>query len=539
MRTLKDFIGLCAGTVLALLAASAPSLAQGLGGLQQQPGELTPASDVDPNAAATLVVYNQNDPDSVGLAFFYAAKRHIPSDQVIGIACSKAEEITRDEYDTTIAQPLRKAFTSNLWWKLHTDSAHQGIAEANKIRFVVLMRGIPLKIAPTSNYPGDKQVGPPPIASHNEASVDSELAVLGAGPQPISGVLANPYFHSFSRIGDINEPEIMLVCRLDAPTVATVRRMIIDSIAAEKHGLHGFAYVDARGITDPGLIEGEQWLSDLSTNARRHGIPVVLDTGPALFPESYPMRHAAFYFGWYAENVSGPFQRPEFRFEPGAVAVHIHSFSASTLRDPLKNWCAPLLTAGAAATLGNVYEPYLDLTPHLDIFFDRLRAGFTFAESAYMSERVLSWMTTYVGDPLYRPFPALPEAVRPDSDDEWALYADGVDKWCTNQAAGRTALKRSGQKLHSGVIFEGLGLLELAINNRDEALADFHEARKYYKDPADAVRVAVHEIGTLHSLNRGAEAVALARSEIAAFPAVPSVEVLKMIEPDAAPKKAN
>ena len=44
------------------------------------------------------------------------------------------------------------------------------------------------------------------------------------------------------------------------------------------------------------------------------------------------------------------------------------------------------------------------LTPHLDIFHDRLRAGFTFAESAYMSQRVLSWMTTFVGDPLYRPF---------------------------------------------------------------------------------------------------------------------------------------
>ena len=51
---------------------------------------------------------------------------------------------------------------------------------------------------------------------------------------------------------------------------------------------------------------------------------------------------------------------------------------------------------GAAATLGNVYEPYLTLTPHLDVFHDRLCAGFTFAEASYMSQRVLSWMTTSV-----------------------------------------------------------------------------------------------------------------------------------------------
>jgi hypothetical protein len=65
---------------------------------------------------------------------------------------------------------------------------------------------------------------------------------------------------------------------------------------------------------------------------------------------------------------------------------------------------APLVTRGAAATTGNVYEPYLDLTPHLDVLNERLLQGFTFAESVYMSLKVLSWMTTVVGDPLYRPF---------------------------------------------------------------------------------------------------------------------------------------
>ena len=65
----------------------------------------------------------------------------------------------------------------------------------------------------------------------------------------------------------------------------------------------------------------------------------------------------------------------DFRFCPGAVAVHIHSFSAATLRDPLADWAGPLLWRGAAATLGNVYEPYLDSHAATRRLHDRLRAG--------------------------------------------------------------------------------------------------------------------------------------------------------------------
>ena len=127
------------------------------------------------------------------------------------------------------------------------------------------------------------------------------------------------------------------------------------------------------------------------------------------------MDHAAVYLGWYSRPVQGPMARDDFRFVPGAIAVHIHSFSAGSLRDAHADWAAPLLAHGAAATMGNVYEPYLALTPHLDVFADRLRNGFTFAESAYASKPVLSWMTTFVGDPLYRPFQNVDEAAETGS----------------------------------------------------------------------------------------------------------------------------
>jgi uncharacterized protein (TIGR03790 family) len=482
----------------------------------------------NPDAAATLVVYNELDKDSVELAHFYAEKRGIPGDQVLGLKCAKTEEITRDEYDRTIAEPLRRAFTSNFWWKLRDPGDVLGPVESNKIHFVALMRGIPLKIAEVGNYPGDKLTGPAPVGTTNAAAVDSELSTLAYRTRVISGVMTNPYFRSFTPIADAHRPELLLVCRLDGPTPEIVRRMITDSLAAEEQGLAGIAYVDARGIKDSGYAEGDKWLYALANSARRHGTPVVLDDGPGLFPETYPMTNASLYFGWYTEHMSGPFVRPDFRFVRGAVAVHIHSFSAVTLRDPLHQWAGPLLAAGAAATLGNVYEPYLLLTPQLDVFHDRLRAGFTFAESGYMSQRALSWMTTFVGDPLYRPFKGAAELEERPTTGEWADFRELGKLWFSeDRTKGDEDLRAAAKRDHSGVILEGLGLLQITANDRTGALASFDQAREYYGKGDDAMRVTVHEINLLQSASRDDEAKTLARKMIAANPHSASVDLLR------------
>jgi tetratricopeptide (TPR) repeat protein len=55
--------------------------------------------------------------------------------------------------------------------------------------------------------------------------------------------------------------------------------------------------------------------------------------------------------------------------------------------------------------MGSVDEPYLTGTPDLGTFAGRwLYYGFTFGEAAYAAQTTLSWQTTVVGDPLYRPF---------------------------------------------------------------------------------------------------------------------------------------
>ena len=347
--------------------------------------------------------------------------------------------------------------------------------------------------------------------------------------------LTNLYFRSAARFADAKLPCLLLVGRIDAASPATARRMITDAIAAEQNGLRGFAYVDARGVRDAGLAEGDNWLLKIAGDARRRGSPVILDNGEGMFPLTYPMRHAALYFGWYSENVIGPMAHPEYRFRPGAVAVHIHSFSAATLREPRRYWAAPLLEAGAAATLGNVYEPFLAMTPNLDVFHERLRAGFNLAESAWSAQRALSWMTTVIGDPLYRPFKAEVESAGRSSSDEWSAYAAGAKAWFEKPEQARERLLADAKKYRSGMIMEGLGLLQLTANSPDDAMASFRLARQYYKHPEDILRAAIHEIIQLRARSHQSEALALTRKQLALHGRSPAAELLRAFEKEMTP----
>ena len=49
-------------------------------------------------------------------------------------------------------------------------------------------------------------------------------------------------------------------------------------------------------------------------------------------------------------------------------------------------------------------------TPNVAFFLQALGNGFTFGEAAWASQPALSWQTTVIGDPLYRPFGKSPQA---------------------------------------------------------------------------------------------------------------------------------
>ena len=488
-----------------------------------------------PLPPATIVVFNRGVAESVELAKFYAQKRGIPRDHLVGLNCSANEEISRDEYEATIAEPLRRVFKERNWWTVHDSTDGRSSVTANSIRFVALIKGVPMKIRPASDYPGD-QPAAAPTGNHNEASVDSELSVLGFFSKQISGAQPNPYFRSYRRISEFEgPPAVLLVCRLDAPTAATVRRMITEAIETEKAGLWGRAYIDGAHNTALGLGLGDTWLADIREQLRKAGVPVIFDDDPAIFPDGYPMTDCALYFGWYASTVAGPFTQPGFQFTPGAVAVHIQSFSANTIRSENANWVGPLVTKGAAATIGNVYEPFLQLTAHLDLLSDRLLHGFTFAESAYMSVPALSWMSVMVGDPLYRPYAVWLQIDEKGGDEksgsDWQAYHKFATKNGARPGAEFRALARQfALRTRNAPMLEDVGLLEAREGNFGPAISCFQQARVLYTKRDDILRVVLHEADVLGKQGKPKNGLDLIRSVLRISADAPAAALLKKLE---------
>jgi hypothetical protein len=312
-----------------------------------------------------------------------------------------------------------------------------------------------------------------------------------------------------------------LVARLDGPSDGDVRRMIDDSLTAERAGLWGWTYLDARGVKDPNYQIGDDWLFHIADQSFRIGRPAILDRHEALFPFGYPMTDAILYFGWYSEQTAGVFNDPHFQFRPGAIAVHIHSFSASTVRQSDKFWVGPLIRHGAAATLGNVYEPFLQLTPMLDLFYDRLVNGLTFAESAYASLRAVSWMTTIVGDPLYRPFS--PDQI--PGDTSWQAIQQLFERESTNPSELIRELDTLGTL--NPTALEIAGLLEAREGKNDAALETFDRAARAYKSRPENFRCILHQAELLQSLDRHDELAELINKALSTFTDDASKRILR------------
>lgn len=383
-------------------------------------------------AKELLIVANRNAQGSIGLARYYMDKRGVPQENLLKIFVTDEETCSRADYDELIARRVREKLAE--------------YSLAKRPRCVVTVKGVPLRVGALplteaeqleiaglkdererlngqlqviSDDAGKKEVSAALAAvgeqieafqrAHDTgASVDSELMLVQAGQYPLAMWAPNPFFLGFrdEKLTTAKADAIM-VSRLDAPTAQIVQRMIDDAVAAEKNGLTGTAYFDAR-YADPGdkPVSG-YGLYDKSIRRaverirEKEIMPVVLEgTGKLFQPGECP--RAALYCGWYslASYVDA------FEWVPGAIGYHIASSECRTLRQGNSQvWCKRMLEEGAAVTIGPVDEPYVEAFPLPGIFFRALTEGmFTVAESYLLSVPYLSWKMVLVGDPLYRPF---------------------------------------------------------------------------------------------------------------------------------------
>jgi len=375
-------------------------------------------ADAQGEADRVVVVANERDPESLEVARHYMAARGIPEANLVLLPMSTKEAVSWGEFISEILDPLRGRLTADGWLEgiaspLRDEYGRRRfISTGNRIAYLVLCRGVPLKIEQNADWTaGATKPGLNPGLLVNSASVDSELSTMAMNGTAVNGQIPNPLFRVEENRQVVLDP-VVRVARLDGPTAQAARDLVDNALAAERAGIAGRAYVDLSGWNPL----GDDWLEKIAKVLDEAGFDVDIDRERPVMPAYARFDAPAFYFGWYDWNLKGPMAVPGFHFPPGAIAVHIHSYSAETLRSETQNWAGPLVARGATATLGNVHEPYLQLTHRLDMFFSALMEGRTFGVAGFYSTPVLSWQGVLVGDPLYRPFAV-------DLDHQWANRA--------------------------------------------------------------------------------------------------------------------
>jgi uncharacterized protein (TIGR03790 family) len=405
--------------------------------------------------ADVFVVYNKNVPASREVADHYAKLRGVPADNLVGLDLPDGEDISRADYDRRLAAPLRNALKdrkdrAKVLLTVYgvplrvgrSEPSADDMAELDKLNPLVEhyqakvkaldaeIKGLEAKAKDAPGLPERRnereavQQVLRPLESRrqfvghaeSEAAVDSELSLLWWDHYELRRWQLNLHYFQVPEKMREGKPPVLMVSRLDGPSVAVVKGLVDQAVEVEKKGLEGKAYFDARGIpfdpkTDTGHGYGgyDESLREAAKLLREAAkMDVVLDDKPELFAEG-SCADCALYCGWYSLAKYVPCCKPV----RGAVAYHIASSEAVSLRDPkTRQWCKCLLEDGVAATLGPVAEPYTFGFPKPAEFFGYLVTGkYTLVECYWKTSLFTSWMTVLVGDPLYNPYAKNPKMV--------------------------------------------------------------------------------------------------------------------------------
>ena len=398
---------------------------------------LTTASVVALEPKDVVVIGNKNMPASKEVAEHYLMKRKVPRENLILLDLPTTEDITRPDYDRKLAGPLREILKDR----------------KDAVKVLLTVYGVPLRVGVQEMTPDEKvgadknrplyEAAAKEVAelekakpvdndklaaarakaklhgellykfSHGEsqAAVDSELMLLWFPPYDLQRFQVNPLNWQYPEAKRERAKQVVMTSRLDGPSPAIAMRLVDDAMAVEAAGgLKGKAYVDARGISfDPkkpgeegtGYEGYDESFRETAAILKAANLDVTLDDKPDVF-KADTCPDAALYTGWYSAGNYVPCCK----YVQGAVAWHLASYEAGTLRDATsKIWCPNLLKDGVAVTIGPVAEPYTLGFPKPAEFFGYLVTGkYTVVECYAKTVITASWMGVLVADPLYNPY---------------------------------------------------------------------------------------------------------------------------------------
>lgn len=444
------------------------------------------------------VVYNADSAKSREAMQRYCAGRRIPMSHRLPLYGVGRGDISRAKYDASIKFPLLvMAKDRRLIWPCGPQGA------GTKIKAMVLMPDLPLRIqhdaAQAKKGGGGMDV--------NSAALDSELMLLGA-EYPLNSFGQNPYFGKASLPSAGERQVLMSVCRIDGPNDDCINRMIDDPLEIERTGLWGWSVVDTGGPYPEGDAMMEH-VADMCTKGR---FPLFYEKTKSTIANDFPlMQEVSCYCGWYTNPPDGPFRKASktnFRFARGAVAFHLHSFSAISIYDD-NTWVSTLLNRGACVTAGNVAEPYLGPSLNCGLFFAHLFDGKTVAEAALLASPSVSWQCIVLGDPLYRPFPR--KGIRADESNPFVRWRMAVNKCKGDMNLLKKTVDAEKYRKDGALFAEIYAGLCQAEGNDKEAERYYRFASGAYSPQRDKLRVDILLAYTLKALGQNAAAADVAK----------------------------
>jgi uncharacterized protein (TIGR03790 family) len=472
-----------------------------------------------------LLVVNSASAASDQIGQHYSRARAVPQDNILRLAMDTNEEISRELFERQIQSPIAK------WFIQHS--------AFDRILYIVLTKGVPLRIAGTSGRTG------------TVSSVDSELALLyrrllGVPIAP-QGPVANPYFLGDRPIGEAKlftheAFDIFLVARLDGYSVEDALALIDRGGAPVRSGrivLDGKVSLTAE--------PGNRWLERSADLLKGQGFGerVVLDTTSKVVANETDVLG---YYSWGSNDPAMKNRDQKLTFVPGALAGMYVSTDARTFKEPPAEWTlgrwedprtyfagAPqsltgdLIRQGVTGVAGHVAEPYLDAAIRPDVLFPAYVSGFNLVESFYLAMPYLSWQTVVVGDPLCAPFRQRTLAAQDidrgiDPATEFPTYMStrllqSVAKSVPVPQIARLMVRGNGRLARedrAGAIqaYEEATALDARLSNAHLVLATLYSAAGDYDKAIDRFhRVLVVEPNNVVALNDLAYMLAVRRPE--------------------------
>ncbi len=375
-----------------------------------------------------LVVYNADFPDwnrngigdSLDVALYYKARRHIPDGHLLGVRCSHDFKYEHEEWGDLfreIIEPLRTRLTE--------------LGE-EEIDCIVTCHGMPVKFirkyGPFTDRAIDQIIGYP----WNIGTSEKYNLPRRSWPNPYheSSPTVPPDKGHFDHSYKYNTHNIYLVTRLDGPSARHACDLVERALYGEKYlwpaagYFSGTLYIDTqyKAYTNQELqgypfhyttytscdmsiayskIFAEatdyDWLwENTSTEVEIGDAGATYHTGA---PADEALR-ALFYAGWYNINK----YNDVWEWIPGSAACDLNSLSILGIRDEAPpSFLANAFLRGLTCGTGVIFEPETVGHQKPEVFFHAMLNGFNFAEACGLATPTLCFSNVSVGDPLYNP----------------------------------------------------------------------------------------------------------------------------------------